>query len=241
MRKELPILYSTPMVKAKLAGVKTQTRRVIKPQPDDDGLHNHTLYPMALDSDLEGWRGSTDDRESIEFKCPYGQPGDLLWVRESWQLVGWNFEDGLMDIRYADGTILTCEVHDPTEDSMWLLNQIEQLEKKGIIKQDNKNEENFVFTDKKQPFKPSIHMPKAAARIWDEVVSISVKRLQEISEASAIAEGVETLDLYPGYDVSAKGKFEGLWGSINGYNSWEANPWVWVIKTKTLSTTGRPD
>ena len=62
-----------------------------------------------------------------------------------------------------------------------------------------------------------------------------VERLQDITEQDAIAEGVETLGLYPGYNVSSRGKFEGLWNSINGDESWDANPWVWVIEYERLN------
>src|SRR6185437_700495 len=78
-----PILFSTEMVRAILEGRKTQTRRIIKPQPDDEGLHDHTRFPMSLQSNQEGWWGETEATgEMREVKCPYGQIGDVLWVRE---------------------------------------------------------------------------------------------------------------------------------------------------------------
>lgn len=84
-----PILFSTEMVKSLLLGQKTQTRRVIKPQPDDDGLWNDTDLPRSLQSTLKGWNGTVNETgESKEFKCPYGQVGDLLWVRETYAIVG---------------------------------------------------------------------------------------------------------------------------------------------------------
>lgn len=84
-----PILFSTEMVKALLLGQKTQTRRVIKPQPDDDGLWNDTDLPRSLQSNLKGWNGTVNETgESKEFRCPYGQVGDLLWVRETWRIDG---------------------------------------------------------------------------------------------------------------------------------------------------------
>lgn len=84
-----PILFSTEMVKAILSGRKTQTRRVVKPQPDDDGLWNDTDFPRSLQSNLKGWNGTVDETgESKEWKCPYGQVGDLLWVRETYAIAG---------------------------------------------------------------------------------------------------------------------------------------------------------
>jgi len=83
--KEHPIIFSTAMVQAILEGKKSQTRRIVKPQPDDDGLWDHTALPMSIESDLEGWHGTTDDTvESRSYKCPYGERGDMLWVRESY-------------------------------------------------------------------------------------------------------------------------------------------------------------
>jgi hypothetical protein len=100
-------------------------------------------------------------------------------------------------------------------------------------------------------------MPKAAARIWDEVVSVKAERVQDITEKDAIAEGIElglfddgtetnVFRLYRNYLVSGKferspiDSYQSLWTSINGPGSWDANPFVWVVTTKTLSTTGRP-
>jgi len=98
-------------------------------------------------------------------------------------------------------------------------------------------------------------MPKAAARIWLQVEEIRVERLQDITEESAIAEGIidyedgtyknyftqKGLREQDGVDcILAKGSFQSLWCSINGLESWDANPWVWVVKFKVLSTTGKP-
>lgn len=83
MQKEIPILFSTAMVQAILEGRKTVTRRIVKPQPDDDGLHDHSRFPMSLDDDINNWYGTVDETgESKEFNCPYGFAGDILYVRE---------------------------------------------------------------------------------------------------------------------------------------------------------------
>jgi hypothetical protein len=101
-------------------------------------------------------------------------------------------------------------------------------------------------------WKPSIHMPKAAARIWLQVESIAVERLRDITEEDAIAEGVNLAEglikgemLWKDYEhdlnnlSNPKSSFKTLWRSINGAESWEANPWVWVVRFKVVSTTGR--
>ena len=200
--REIPILFSTAMVQAILAGRKSITRRMqglekINEKPNNyayKGIHpdNPSVHIFAR-LFLGVWV------ETIYIKCPYGQHGDVLWVRESF--------------------------YEPL---------FEGLNGKYYYKAD------LVPAGWDFKWKPSIHMPKEAARIWLKVVNVRVERLHEITEQDAIAEGVETLGLYPGYSVSSRGKFEGLWNHINGTESWDANPWVWVVEFEVLSTTGRP-
>lgn len=205
MKKEHPILFSTPMVQALIAGRKTQTRRIVNPQPDDSGLWNDDTNPRSLQSDLKGWNGTVDATgESKEFKCRYGQPGDLLWVRES------------SAITYSTGP--------SRKRTVW-------------YKADNGEIPNNVSFK----WKRSIHMPKGAARIWLKVFNVKVQRLQDISEADAIAEGAQPCTLHSQTgNYTHKYGFQKLWEKINGVESWQANPWVWVIEFKVLSTTGNP-
>lgn len=207
--KERPILFSTEMVKAILEGRKTMTRRIIKPQPDDDGLHDHTRFPMSLDSTLQGWNGSTEEGESRQFNCRYGYPSDVLWVRES-------FAHYQTDTGFEiPGTYRFKTDRDITDD----------------VK-----------------FKPSIHLPKAAARIWLEVTKLKVERLHDISNEDAIAEGVNHGDqpsktiggIKTTMVLDAKSEYFSLWSTINGEESLTENPWVWVVEFKVLSTTGKP-
>lgn len=86
----------------------------------------------------------------------------------------------------------------------------------------------------KMKWRPSIHMPKEACRLFLKVKSIKVERLQDITDEEAKAEGVETLDFYPGYDISSRGKFEGLWNLINEEIVWDQNPWVWVYEFERI-------
>ncbi len=201
--KEIPIIYSTEMVRAKLAGRKTQTRRLLK-------VHGcKPFYPDASWSleEVLGW--TFDNRSGKYFFQPYGHPRDMMWVREAFTMLS------------------------------------------GAIAY--KADEPHVF--RKLKYKPSIHMPKHYARIWDQVVSIRPERLQDISEEDAIAEGVEKIinskygylctlhDEETGQPIlgTAKTAFRYLWQSIHGKNSWDKNPWVWRIETRTLSLTGRPE
>ena len=179
---ERPILFSTGMVQAIIAGHKTETRRIIKPQPGDDGLWNDSDFPRSLESKLVGWNGCTENGESKEFKCRYGQTGDILWVRESFAVVSGKF------VYKAD-----MEDIPKWQDISW---------------------------------KPSIHIPRRAARILLEVIDVKVERLQQIDANGAICEGLP----WEGSLLN----FIFLWGKINGPQSWDLNPWVWVIKFRRV-------
>jgi hypothetical protein len=84
------------------------------------------------------------------------------------------------------------------------------------------------------PWRPSIHMPKSAARIWLKVTDVKVERLRDISQEDAVAEGVKASPPF------AIGYFKNLWESINGAASWNANPWVWVVEFEVVSKNGKP-
>lgn len=209
---ERPILMSAPMVKAILAGRKTQTRRVIKPQPDDDGLWNDDDHPRSIQSTLTGWNGTVDSTgESKEFICRYGKVGDVLWVRESWNRV---FE------RKRDGQrFFKAPLNEPVK---WWIEYAAWPFKHG---------------EEPPKWKPSIHMPKKVARLWLKVTGVRVERVHDISEKDAIAEGIH-FDEDSGYwfagDVAmaqtAVSCYRELWEEINGKDSWDSNPWVWVIE-----------
>lgn len=210
--KERPILFSTFMVQAILEGRKTQTRRVIKPQPDNEPYFAGKLNMWYAENKPKGLSD-----------CPYGQPGDLLWVRE--KTIRNNNSNTYWPV--ADGYIKTADYE------------------KTI---------------------PSIHMPKAAARIWLKVKDVRVERLQDISENDIIAEGVRIPVNGPNNVVFVLGeensaisflpeRKEGekytqfqllkafwaeLWCKVNGRKSWDANPWVWVVEFEVVSRCGKP-
>lgn len=149
--------------------------------------------------------------------CKYGKPGDLLWVRETWGKP------------YLEEDLATCKYLYKAD---W--NEINQV-KQALVG---------------ERWKPSIHLPKSASRIWLMIEDIRVERVQEISEEDAILEGIEKveLDSQPKWKRYDEGfctmyptiSFKSLWHSINGEESWNSNPWVWVIKFRVLSKTGRP-
>lgn len=239
--KERPILFSAPMVRAILEGRKTQTRRPIKPQPPADGYTLHTVIgSTGPQSDIGKHRWLlSDDVLSSEFgdlfSCPYGQPGDRLWVRETWAEVCGS-EDGV-----CNG--LECLEH-----------YFDYRADTGAKYPGNWPAE---FSRDEVPddirWRPSIHMPRAASRILLEITRIRVERLQEISEEDAIAEGVlpqvwhdEEAGGQPvtgyenylpeGYVVlpTAKESFASLIKSIYGPGFWDRNDWMWVVDFKRI-------
>ena len=260
MPKQTPILFSTPMVQAILDGRKLQTIRVVKPQPEE----MHSNYPIPVNDfvkDLEtlnakglcniSSRGATKGMAIPD--CPYGQIGDLLWVRETTKVGAWDHEENTVAFDYKASPELTKTPwvqFDDDEKFIELTDKlIKKLDKLGI--EPNVDEENECFTYKwepgQSPFKwtPAIHMPKAACRIWLEITDIKIERLKDISEEDAIAEGIYEIE-YKGISFNFSGgnptgyakptgAFNALWESINGKDSWELNPWVWVITFKKVA------
>ena len=199
--KERPILFSGPMVRAILDGRKTQTRRVVKHRENrwecgDDGVTSKVwpFWPCYV----------FGEPEPIEMPCPYGKPGDRLWVRETWAVVPHVTDNGPKHRAKGDGTGVTWRAD-------W-----------------NANPSGFKW-------KPSIHMPRWASRITLEITAVRVERLGDINEADAIAEGCgvysegEWLN-HVECGITRVQRFRELWESINGPESWAANPWVWVIE-----------
>ncbi len=211
--RERPILFSAPMVRALLAGTKTQTRRVVK-----------GIDPANLDSTMTKaqWRQVNRDRPvsfGPTYFCPYGQPGDRLWVRESF-----------MDLR---GT----GVEHFDGDARRQRYAFAADSPPGSYADETRKDYGLKW-------KPSIHMPRAACRLVLEIIGVRVERLNEISEADARAEGCPftwdgkqyeppppEVDSWQGY---GRASFSLLWSQINGADSWKANPWVWIVEFRVL-------
>jgi hypothetical protein len=203
-----PILFSAPMVRALLNGSKTQTRRAVKPQPDA-WTGGTTLVKFTPDDQRLG-------RLGVAIRCPYGQPGDELWVREAWRIAG-----------DSDGDTLDMFDRDDVQ---------------------YRADDDQSYIDK---YRPSIHMPRRFSRITLRITDVRVERLQDISDADVIAEGVPRWPLGYRVEVSGAPKHESrsfdrseqayrwLWESINGQGSWDANPWVWVVEFRRLPTNQR--
>jgi hypothetical protein len=210
---ERPILFSGPMVRAILAGRKTQTRRVLKCQPGPDTSKVFTEIVFGrLTATFHPYE-HTNKNSTVRWglcHCPYGQPGDRLWVRETWRPKTWS-DSNFGEIEYADKVVRM--VNGP-----WSFNKM------------------FPVGKNADRWRPSIHMPRWASRITLEITDIRVERVHEISRDDCEAEGS-----YWATDADDEGGFVNLWDSINakrGYG-WDANPWVWVISFKKLETADR--
>ena len=196
-----PILMNTEMVKAILAGRKTQTRRLIKPQPPFD---NDSIYLRYVKDGIARFgRGTPGNSCALcDRKMPY-QAGDVLYVRETWCKGSLN--GGAEQYFYkADDNDFHCQ------------------------------------------WRPSIHMPKEAARIFLRVTGVRVERLQDITLDDAIAEGCQGKFIGSGecvgagWEILPEDEFADLWDStikksdLDKYG-WDANPWVWVIEFERIS------
>jgi len=239
--KERPILFTGPMVRAILDGSKTQTRRIVKPQPFDRSYsrHDHRMAyasgRVADGDEIDGFYAySTSSGGEWRARCPYGQPGDRLWVRETW-------------------------LEDPEDDGTWHYTQymgckgspLSEIPKKFRKPEHCIYREGWDGVDLR--WRPSIHMPRWASRILLEIVSVRVERLQAIGDNDALTEGVERVEnnygngpAYCDYGMknqddtaewfnSPVDSYQSLWESINGAGSWDANPWVWVVEFKRVA------
>jgi hypothetical protein len=198
--KERPILFSSSMVRAILDGSKTQTRRVVKPRRCPN-----TGCELAC-CEIAGERG-----EHLYRLCPYGAPGDRLWVKETTVRVedlGWigpiyaESDEGRQALEWGYG-----EPDDP-----------DHIPPHAI------------------KLRPSLFMPRTRSRILLEITDVRVEKLQDISEDDARAEGMCVPNCECGYGVdgailsgTASGAFMLLWEQIYSPDSWVANPWVWVV------------
>lgn len=209
------------MVQGILEGRKTQTRRIVKQKV----ITNALMRGMV--------EGSPGFDTSL---CPYGHPGDRLWVRETWArtvnvhgLSPWPERPHLRtdDIEYID-TPWEAIIYRADGEWSWC--------------------DGDGFSSERSHWKPSIHMPRSASRILLEITSVRVELLQDITQADAVAEGVQSN--YPcggcgarwkpcigcrhSFSNAAVDQYRILWESVNGSGSWDINPWVWVIEFKRI-------
>ena len=205
-----PVLFNGAMVRAIIAGAKTQTRRLVKPQPpegadprwtwcvsstnrDDVGAFHHGV----IEPDGNSFTDRGRERQTA-YRCPFGAPGDDLWVRETWA------------------------EHEPDD----------VQGTRTYYRADHADGEVQVRPGMFLRWTPSIHMPRWASRLTLRVTSVRVERLHAITEDDARAEGVLTVDGLLSA-MTPRERFACLWREINGGRaSWDANPWVWVVSFK---------
>lgn len=193
--KERPIIFNGEMVRAILEGRKTQTRRPVK----------FPFFDKNMGCELAGNELAGEVRAGNYSNVPFGRIGDRLWVRETWQGPLVDYDDAYSMFK------------DPTP-----YQKVENC----VYRADGGPCPEFTDADDelRQGWRPSIHMPRWACRILLEITDVRVERLQDISEADAIAEG--------GTKHFNIDWFGPLWASIYGVESWNTNPWVWVIEFK---------
>ena len=215
--RERPILFSAPMVRALLDGRKTQTRRMVKPQPTGVlGLlpEDSKRYPAWWFS------GGPPPFASFEKRCPYGVPGDRLWVRETWRMPDTFDGDSPAVAASRVGNGFSPNVFYEADASV---------------------RSAGAYTGHPGKTRVSIHMPRWASRITLRVTDVRVERLNEISVADCYAEGCFRPDptRILGSEVTirdnARGEYRRIWEHINGPGSWDANPWVWVVSFQRIT------
>ncbi len=201
--RERPILFNGAMVRAILAGRKVQTRRPVK--------------GIALD-----WLGKAQFTPEYVASpgndlCPFGQPGDRLWVRETTVNVEKHGYLGPVYLESEEGRDCLNFGLAPAPDDM---TEVEPHE---------------------VTLRPSIHMPRSMCRLVLEITAVRVERLQAITEADAVAEGLsrtESGSWLPGPCEHPEWAFHQLWAQVYSEPAWEANPWVWVIEFKRVEVAG---
>lgn len=225
---EKGILFNTEMVKAILDGRKTQTRRLITPQPS--GLlcyvmagTDHGKWDAMSAAEAKAWDidESLINEKEKRLWTPPCHTDDLLYVRETWN---YGFVDS------------DCKEYCPPE--YWF----EELDWNGKDHELLRGISRFWYlADEDEPlsglkWRPSIHMPKAAARIWLKVENVSVQRLKDITEEDAVAEGCQAQGIFE----TPRNYFAALWNTTCGVagkkapENWASNPWVWVIRFKRI-------
>lgn len=220
-----PILFNTDMVCAILDGRKAVTRRVIKPQPEPSQIYKIGYCTDGYKSDIGKFGfGTNKYGGKILYVKPPFRPGDILYVRETWQVYRTYPSVFGFDVAYrADHRIKSC---------VFNLKRYEKFAKY----EDKRNYPRWI---------PSQFMPKEAARIWLKVNDIRVERLQDMTQVDFMNEGVNTCEKCTCKDLCLglsnaricylKSDFIKLWDStikkpnISRYG-WKANPWVWVIQ-----------
>lgn len=226
------MIFNAEMVRAILDGRKTQTRRIMKVQPDTPEFGVRRIIESSISKEIGMYFWSQEDARGIkarskQFSFPYGDVGDHIWVRETWAEAGAGAPDlKLYRANYPDHVPAHYENVPPADEIRWT---------------------------------PSIHMPRWASRLTLEITGVRVERLDKISEEDAVAEGMQGVICRcckgdPDYSTtqydpetlaavdeiscqscsSNRSKFFSLWDSIYGEGNHCMGDWVWVIEFKVV-------
>ncbi|CAM3918770.1 morphogenetic protein [Pluralibacter gergoviae] len=208
------MIFNAEMVRAILDGRKTQTRRPLKALqkavkfiPGWD-INGQQIFVALGEKDHSGINPVL-----TAISCPFGRPGDRIWVRETFQGPLFNYEQ--MDEYLEDS-------------SKFEKPEFCQYAADGGHRPEYQDADDNL----RHGWRPSIHMPRWASRITLEITGVRVERLKSISDGDAIREGCSTTDTKSGDCVADV--FARLWASIYGEESWRANPWVWVIEFRRV-------
>jgi hypothetical protein len=255
--KERPILFNAPMVRALLDGSKTQTRLAIKRQPEppraiysspgadtkitpslvrcENGMGVAWRFEMSKITSDKGstMKVSVMDHEPVRMVCPYGNPGDRLWVREAFAIETTQDYEGDPGIEPALGPVKW------EDDDGYRLIPRYRASEPGTMLMIAPSEKDEIG----MRWKPSIHMPRWASRILLEITDVRVERLQDISETDALAEGIVRqrddgfglTDTTHYHSADPRMSYWSLWEAINGPGSVESNPWVWAVSFKRVT------
>ena len=246
--KETGILFTSPMVRALPPGPKTMTRRALNRQPPQEcGVHymlgNESWLPedkrTPLRHHCEAWGGPLYEQRPEGYlcgthsvRCPYGAPGDRLWVRETF------FAWGRWETRFNAKK---------GRDEWHFVDMAEESGNGYLYAADGVSDTQAFIkrrSDQKPMYwkRPAIFMPRAASRITLEITEVRVERLQDISEADALAEGIVRqpddgyglADTTHYHSCDPRQSYFSLWEAINGPGSVMANPWVWAVTFRRL-------
>jgi len=232
--EERPIIFSGWSIRRILTGEKSQTRRILKPQPDHvlhEGKTAVVESPIEVVEDGHSVEKTHADNGSVfvdEIECPYGRPGSVLWVREAFRLPAGM--DHLSPSEYLA----------ETSDAVGAGAPICRYEADGAFFREPELEMAYE-RDAWGRKRPSIFMPRELCRLRLRVEDVRVERLHEISEDDAMAEGVvpvrrQSTSVHGGTITSASVAFKDLWKEIHGDGAWEENPHVWAVEFSKIDT-----
>lgn len=229
---EKPILFNTEMVKVILSVRKTMTRRKI-----DRDISN--CFDIDTDGTVLAYiNPATGDSYNPQDICRY-KKGDIIWVKETWKIGAWNEHISAIAVDYKADNFARREWITIEDDELFERYWIQSTDDAGKagLKLDKDGQYHWNVGEAPTRWRPSIFMPRAAARLFLRVKSVRVERLQDITEEDAQKEGCMS-GMLSG-PCAARGQFEELWNStikkkdLDKYG-WDANPWVWMIEFERM-------